>query len=265
LDYVVQESIRLVDPDVDFTDVDMVIVFLNPDINETLADVSPALVQNQGGIVQTNEGVIYNATLIAGDGIRIGYPVLAHEMGHLFGLMDLYKFSLSRTTSSLDVIRQFEYVGVFDFMSLANPNQSGDNRDMLGWQRFLLDWITEDQVRCLNPYVSGVTTHSLIPTHVDQDWYKVVVVPFNRTLALVLEIKAQNPYCEACQGGLYAYVVDSYFESGNGPIRMLRPDHSMEALFLDAFLSEGQSLRYENLIIEVLKQGDISYIQITVQ
>jgi hypothetical protein len=46
---------------------------------------------------------------------------------------------------------------------------------------------------------------------------------------------------------------------------MLRPDHSMEALFLDAYLSEGQSLRYENLIIEVLKQGDISYIQITVQ
>ena len=46
---------------------------------------------------------------------------------------------------------------------------------------------------------------------------------------------------------------------------MIRPDHSIEALFLDAFLSEGQSLRYENLIIEVLNQGDISYIQLTVQ
>ena len=264
LDYVVKESIRLVDPLVDFTEIDLVIVFLNPAITEELADVSPALVQNHGGLVPTNEGAVYNATLIAADGMRVGYPILAHEMGHLFGLMDLYKFTRFPSNSTLDVLRQYEYVGVFDFMNVANPSSFGDNRDMLGWTRFQLDWITEDQVRCVNPYVKGTTTHPLVPTHVDSDGAKMVVIPFNRSQALVLEIKAPNRYCEVCQGGLYTYVVDSYFENGNGPIRMVRPDHSTDGLFQDAYLREGQVLRYQNLIIDVLQQGDTSYIQITV-
>jgi M6 family metalloprotease-like protein len=264
LDYVVKESIRLVDPLVDFTEIDMVIVFLNPAITEELADVSPALVQNQGGIIQTNEGAIYNATLIAADGMRVGYPILAHEMGHLFGLMDLYKFTRFPSNSTLDVLRQYEYVGVFDFMNVASPNSFGDNRDMLGWTRFQLDWITEDQVRCVNPYVKGTTTHPLIPTHVNSDGAKMVVIPFNKSQALVLEVKAEHEYCVECRGGLYAYVVDSFFENGHGPIRLVRPAHSTEALFQDAYLMDGQVLRYENLIIEVLEQGDTSYIQITV-
>jgi M6 family metalloprotease-like protein len=265
LDGVIREAIRVSDEFVDYSSTDMVIVFMNPDIPESVADVSPAWPMSEGGGFVTNEGTVYNATIIAGDGVRIGYATIAHEIGHLFGLADLYAYDWQVNNPSNDWLFQFVYTGLFDFMSMGDPNQFGDNRDMLAWQRYLLDWISNEQVRCVDPNTPSQTTHELIASHLNEDGSKMVVFPFTVTKALVVEVKARNRYCVVCSGGVYTYVVDTEINNGAGPIRFVRPNHSNQQLFQDAYLTVGQQLVYENITITIEAQGATTIVQVDVK
>jgi M6 family metalloprotease-like protein len=249
LDPILRQAIQISDSNVDYTDIDMVIVFLNPDIPEELADVSPAWpLEGEWGI-KTSEKTIFNATFIAGDAVRIGYPIIAHEIGHLFGLIDLYKFNWLEDNPERDYWRHFEFTGIFDFMSFAPPHHEyGDNRDMLGWQRFLLNWITGDEIHCLTNDEPSFTSHLLSPV-ADQGETRMIVTRLSENQVLVTEIRAKNQYCEICSGGIYNYLVDTTLRNGHGAIQILRPDHSTMNLFQDAYLSSGQSFTYENVTV----------------
>jgi M6 family metalloprotease-like protein len=250
LDSVLRQAVDVSDAKVDYSNIDMIIVFLNPDIPEELADVSPAWpLEGEGGI-KTAEKTIFNATFIAGDAVRIGYPIIAHEIGHLFGLVDLYKYNWLDDNPQRDQDRQFEFVGVFDFMNIAPPShQYGDNRDMLGWQRYLLDWITDDEIHCLSNEKSSVSRHLLTPV-AEEGGTRMVVTRLSETQVLVTELKTKNPYCELCSGGVYHYLVDTTIRNGQGPIQMLRPEHSSMNLFQDAYISLGQTFNYENVTVQ---------------
>jgi M6 family metalloprotease-like protein len=253
LDPVLRQAIQIADANVDYSDIDMVIVFMNPDIPERLADVSPAWPLEGFGI-QTNEKTIYNATFIAGDGVRIGYPTIAHEIGHLFGLIDLYNYNWLDNNPERDDERQFVFAGVFDFMNLAPPSSRyGDNRDMFGWQRWLLDWLTDEEIQCLNTAQSSESTHLLTPVAEEGDT-RMLVIRLSNTQALVAEVRAQNKYCVLCSGGVYTYLVDTTIRNGNGALQLLRPEHSTMKLFQDAYLSLGQSITYNNVTIQFESQ-----------
>jgi M6 family metalloprotease-like protein len=259
LDSILRQAVEVSDPNVDYSNIDMVIVFLNPDIPEKLADVSPAWpLEGEWGI-KTFEKTIFNATFIAGDAVRIGYSIIAHEIGHLFGLVDLYKYNWLENNPQRDQNRQFDFVGVFDFMNLAPPShQYGDNRDMLGWQRFLLDWITDDEIHCLRNDESSVSKHLLTPV-AEEGGTRMVVTRLSETQVLVTELKAKNPYCALCSGGIYHYLVDTTIRNGQGPIQMLRPEHSSMKLFQDAYITLGQSFNYENITVhfEDIRRGQV--------
>jgi M6 family metalloprotease-like protein len=259
LDPVLRQAIQIADESVDYSNIDMVIVFMNPDIPERFADVSPAWPLEGFGI-ETNEKTIFNATFISGDGVRIGYPVIAHEIGHLFGLIDIYDYNWLDNNPERDDERQFVFAGVFDFMNLAPPSSRyGDNRDMFGWQRWLLDWITNDEIHCLNATSNtsrGLSSHLLTPVAKDGDT-RMLVVRLSNTQAMVAEVRAKNKYCVLCSGGVYTYLIDTTIRNGNGALRLLRPKDSTMKLFQDAYLSLGESLTYENVTISVeYKQRD---------
>jgi M6 family metalloprotease-like protein len=249
LDPVLRQAIQISDDSIDYTDIDMVIVFLNPDIPEELADVSPAWPLEGMWGIKTSEKTIYNATFIAGDAVRIGYSIIAHEIGHLFGLIDLYKFNWLEDNPERDYERQFDFVGVFDFMNLAPPSHEfGDNRDMLGWQRFLLNWITDEEIHCLNNDEASLTYHLLSPVS-EEGGNRMVVTRLSKTQVLVTEVRAENQYCELCSGGVYHYLVDTSLRNGHGAIQLLRPEHSTMKLFQDAYITQGQSFTYENVTV----------------
>jgi hypothetical protein len=219
------------------------------DIPESLADVSPAWPMGEGYAITTDEKIIYNATFIAGDAIRIGYPIIAHEIGHLFGLVDLYYYNWTSITPQ-DYNNQFIFTGYFDFMSHAPKGQYGDNRDMLGWQRWLLNWISDDHVNCLDGSLPSTTTHLLAPVHISDEADRMIVIKLNDEKALVVELKSKNQYCDLCQGELLTYLVDPSIYSGAGSIKIIAPEDSKLSYFRDAFLGLGKTLTYENIIIE---------------
>ena len=249
LDQVLRQSILIADKIIDYTSTDMVIVFLNPDIPERLANVSPAWPLEGHGIM-TNEKSIFNATLIAGDAVRIGYPIIAHEIGHLFGLVDLYDYNWTNNNPTLDEDFQFVFTGVFDFMNLAPSSRYGDNRDMLGWQRWLLNWIDPEEINCLSTETKQMTTHRLSPITTSGN-IRILVIRLSSTQALVSEVRAKGLYCEICSGGLYTYIVDTSIRNGNGPIQLLRPEHSRARLYQDAYLKAGEALQFNGVTILV--------------
>jgi M6 family metalloprotease-like protein/uncharacterized repeat protein (TIGR02543 family) len=256
LDYIIRSAITQSDGEIDYTGVEFIVVFLNPDIPEELADVSPAWPMMRNGGFVTNEGTIYNATFIAGDGVRIGWSTIAHEMGHLLGLVDLYDYEWQKDNPTNDWYRQFVFMGIYDLMAMSPHPMWGDNSEFLGWHKYLLNWITDDQVRCLDASVTSETTHRIVANHENSDEEKLVVIQFTPNLALVSEVKDSNPSCEKCQGGVYTYLVDSSVRNGQGPIRMIRPEDSFDQFFEDAYIETGQSLVYENITISVESQDD---------
>jgi len=258
LDYIIKSAITQSDSVIDYTGVEFVVVFLNPDIPEELADVSPAWPMSKDGGFVTDEGTIYNATFIAGDGVRIGWSTIAHEMGHLLGLTDLYDYEWQKDNPTNDWYRQFVYMGLFDLMAMSPHPMWGDNSEFLGWHKYLLNWITDDQVRCLDASITSDTTHRIVPNHHISDEEKLIVIQIDPQVAIVSEVKASNPSCEKCQGGIYTYLVNSSNRHGYGPIRMIRPEHSIDQFFEDAYIETGQSLRYENILITVEAQDDQS-------
>jgi len=75
----------------------------------------------------------------------------------------------------------------------------------------------------------------------------------------VSEVRTKSLYCEICSGGLYTYIVDTSIRNGNGPIQLLRPEHSVAQLYQDAYLQAGEALQFKGIIIRVEAQigGDL--------
>lgn len=253
IDFVFREAVSTSDAFIDYTDVEMIVIFLNPDIPEELADVSPALLANEQCCpFVTSEGAINNGTFIAGDGVRIGWFTIAHEIGHLLGLDDLIDYNWRENSKSDDWYYQFVFVGGFDLMGAGPRYEWGNNTEFFGWHKFLFDWITEEQVRCLDMNHSGVTYHAITSNHEWSDQEKLVIVRLSQYQALVIEAKGNNEYCTSCQGGLYVTLIDGTKRSGYGSIQLLRPNHSTNQFFIDAFLVEDQQLQYENIVLSHL-------------
>jgi hypothetical protein len=176
----------------------------------------------------------------------------------LLGLDDLYDYEWQKDNPTNDWYRQFVFMGIFDLMAMSPHPMWGDNSEFLGWHKYLLDWITNDQVRCLDASIPSETTHRLVPNHHISDEEKLLVIQINHQVALVSEVKAFNPSCEKCKGGLYTYLVNTSNRNGYGPIRMIRPELSIDQFFEDAYIETGQSLSYENILITVESQDDQS-------
>ena len=248
IDTVYRKAILASDPLIDYTDIDLVVVFLNPDIPEELADVSRVLLMD----IETQEKTIFNGTFIAGDGVRLGWVTIAHEIGHLLGLVDLIDYNWRNNSNSEDWFYQFVYVGGFDFMGASPRYEWGDNTELFGWHKFMLNWIVPEQVRCLEQRNTGTTTHSIARNHETTLDEKLIVIKLSTHRALVIESKGENEFCTACLGGVYTSLIDTTLDSGNGSMKLLRPAHSTNRFFLDAYLTKDQELNFENIVVKNL-------------
>jgi M6 family metalloprotease-like protein len=258
VDKVLRKGIAISDPVIDYSNIDMVIVVINPDIPYELADISPAwpLIDPWG--IKTDEKTIYNGTFLASNAFNSdGHAIVSHEIGHLFGLADLYKYDWLEDNPTSDYNKVFQYVGVFDFMSFAFIHYSkGDNRDMLGWQKWQLNWIEDEQVVCLDANKPIETKYSLNPVSDLVNGNKMIVVKFSENKVLVLEKRSKNKHCQLCSGGIYAYTVDSTIDGGKGPIKIIRPTNSKMELYEDSFIIQDQELTFENIKFKVINTNN---------
>lgn len=249
----VQDAIKSSDPLIDFSKFDLVI-FKHDELSSTVtsAGALPMWTQTLPDGIKVLRGVYIGRDYWVS--IGQGVPEAVHEIGHVFGLPDLYMQNADGTVP----------VGIFDLMSTFNFNYQSQ---FLVWHQWKLGWIPDENVICASPdaaqYFDFVS---------NKGKPEIVVIPITSKRLLALELWHSNANDK--NPSLIAYTIDTdrYVWTSSGmagkisPIQMLRPITSLPApknygdLNLGArfFLNDSVKINNATVKVVVMDQNKVS-------
>lgn len=199
--------------------------------------VSPAFTANPGDGVVVGGRVVDNAVTVNTDFPNRQDRVLAHELLHTLGLVDLYAFDSSQAL--------FGYTGPYSVMGDITTPQPGP----LAWERWVLRWIPDRQMACLDAGTSTVTLESVSRPGTG---VKSLVVPRPDGTAVVVESRTPEGADAGGGSGLVVYVVDPRIPTGQGPVRVVRnPDGTWSQL------AAGSAVSIGGVTVKVLDGGRV--------
>jgi M6 family metalloprotease-like protein len=240
-------AVETADPLVDYSQFDVVYVLSPREIPWASIAYGPAGPLNSVGI-STNDGPITNITLSGADAwqnIARGTPWrwISHETGHLFGLHDLYVNPGDAVYGTWDLMSNNWAVGAIEINS---------------WNRYLLGWLTDSQINCLNAaeITSTGVTQLINPIERVNDLTKAVVVRLSSTKILVIESRRNEGFdvLTTSQEGTLVYTVDMTIQSIKGGWKVQRRPGSIDPQFTDAALRVGDVITVDGLRIEVVSR-----------
>ena len=229
----VSKTLETADSQIDFTKSDGVIIILDP--NSSYLRIAYALADEH--IVDGKK--ISNVVMLGRAFVRVGRPpyLVVHELGHLFGLPDLYSYQDSTDTA--------------DYFSVMNMAAS-EGVGYFGWERYILGWLDDPQMIC---HKAGEVIGNLIPL-TKKNGLKMIAVPISSSEVLVVENRTKEGIDKMISSaGIIAYVVDSSIESGKNPIKVLNNKKPIKI---------GSSFVYDNVKIEVLKKKSKNNVKVSV-
>jgi M6 family metalloprotease-like protein len=242
------EAMKMAMQTVDTSEFDL-IVYAPPltTTREQIA-VGPAFVSYSPSVI--------NATMLDGQSYDLKTTLtIAHEIGHLMGLADLYNTNAANEaeggkggTSAFSL--QFKYMGIFDLMNWVG----GSGGELTAWNRWLTDLVTDDQIRCLP---TPETTTLLTPVAVNGG-IKGAVIPISTTEAIVMESRRALRYDTKLgkeSEGVLVYKVNTSIRSGLGPMQVVGRSGSTKVWFEDAPLKLGETYLVDGYSIEVIESG----------
>ncbi|MFD9869621.1 M6 family metalloprotease domain-containing protein [Streptomyces niveus] len=204
----VQDIVTVADPQVDFSEYDLVNILVTPNAGPSALDTVLSVTFSGNGEAPKADGVpLSNTSFVysrqddgSGSYSRTGYRVLPHENGHVFGLPDLYTMDGGGT------------VGHWDIMS----EDWGANNDLLGWHKWKLGWLDNAQVSCAS--TPGESEHDLTPLATGGG-RKLAFVPLSEESGFAVEVRTRAGNDEAvCKPGVLIYRVETDVDTGRGPV-----------------------------------------------
>jgi len=238
--------------------------FINEEIDAVLFVINPSVpVELRNAVwvskAEHNNWFFHTAIIGMGSERRDTTEIIIHDIGHMFGLPDLYvdvcRGHNGCHDGTVNWLLQFQHAGAWSTMSYGTH----DNNELLGWERWLLQWLDDDDIFCITD--EGEYNVSIIPSFTQEEETKLIIINIDTHKNIVIEMKTQTDYCRRCDDGLLVYTVNSLLEEG--PIRVVRPQHSTDIVFEDALLlyRDGyNSLRYDNWVIEIITQQDEGFL-----
>ena len=237
-------ALKTADPLVDFSLFDVVYVLSPKEIPSSSIAYGPAgpMLPNNG--LTTNDGPVMNISLSGADAWRNGssgpWKWISHETGHLFGLYDLYTTDVAT-------------YGQWDLMS---DNWSQGVIELNSWNRYLLDWLSDSQVVCLDAAnVSSAGSEVLLdPIERNNSLTKSVVIKVSDTKIVVVESRRNEGFdvIDSSNEGVLIYTVDMNIETQKGGWNIQRRPGSVSTNFKDAALRAGEKIVTNGVTIEVL-------------
>jgi M6 family metalloprotease-like protein len=178
---------------------------------------------------------------------------LLHEVGHLLGLTHIYDYYQGN-------------IGAWDPMG----NVFGLDQ-LHGWQRWYLDWIEDSQVSCLDESAPKETIHLISPLATSTKGTKSVILKLSPSSALAIEVMRSSPEntFPSAYEGVVVYKIDTRLPGGKGSISIVsNPGESQPTkggrTGLIGTLSVGESVKYEDYTIKVLKNATIGdYVSVS--
>lgn len=225
----VKEVISLADPTTDFSKTDSLVVITNP-LQRALS-YGPAMTFPYAQAFVVDGNLINNGTTSGSDISYWGAAWLNHEIGHSFGLTDLYAYG----ASSSDTLK---YTGEFSLMGLNDERSQAPG--LLAWERLVLGWLDQNQLICAP---NGVGNYNLHPV-ATAGGTKAVVIPTGATTALIVESRRAIGVDKKLEKpGLLVYRVDTSKQSGMGPVQVLsNTPRSSDPRYHQAPLAVGESI-----------------------
>ena len=168
--------------------------------------------------VKNSKTSTINAILLAG-GIT-NTTLWVHELGHsLFSFEDLYLFSEAQSQTS-GTLRKSDMDVPNKWDLMANSSRG---LGLLEWNRLLMGWLYENEVRCLSDQKSS--THYLTDADTTTD-PKLLTINLAPGVTLAAEVRPGS----GSEKGLLLYLINTYVGHGEGPI-----------LTQNSVLTKGQS------------------------
>ena len=296
-----QHAVDLVDPFVDFSNVDLVILAFpdDPPIPVTkMMDAGFGSAQNFNNYVTpgssgpmdwravfSEEGFVRN--YVAGgqyfdDPLRPVWSYYVHEVGHVISLPDWY---LRAANYGPEFEAQKEYatgpMSHWDAMS----SQDGPSRTFSSWTRWLLGWLGEERVLCLDTESiqhAGSFEVDLLPLDLYESGTKTIIVRTGEYEGLVIESRrpvfpdhdlvwwrqvGREPY------GLIVYRVDATKGNSEGTLSIVPPKGQGVAIvnvsdrfdprLIDGLYNLGAVGVVDDLQIQLVRSGDRDTVRIT--
>ncbi|MFJ2936546.1 M6 family metalloprotease domain-containing protein [Streptomyces sp. NPDC087219] len=212
----VEDIVKAADPKVDFSAFDLVNILVTPNAGPSALDTVLSVTFSGNDDAPYADGVpLANTSFVysrqddgSGSFGETGYRVLPHENGHVFGLPDLYTSDGGGT------------VGHWDIMS----EDWGANNDLLGWHKWKLGWLDNDQIGCASG--TGTGDYTLTPLAV-AGGPKLAFVPLSDTSGYAVEVRSKEGNDEAvCEHGVLVYRVESDVDTGHGPVTVSDSEHA---------------------------------------
>ena len=240
----IQEAINLADADIDFSGSDAFIIIANPDA--TKIKNGPAFTASKGAGIKV-DGKEFLSSATSGNDLKVwGGLWFNHEFGHDMSLVDLYAYQGNA----------HRFVGEYSIMGLI----SGAGQDLFGWEKWILGWLSDDQVVCVN---SGVNSALLTPIET-AGGTKLFTMPISKTAAIVVESRRAIGYDKNLpKTGPLVYIVDTNIPSGTGTIKVLPIDET-DIKKLQSPMVVGQVMNYLNYSIKFVStdsNGDVVEIK----
>ena len=247
----VKDLVQNVDSKINFSGSNLIIVVVPPGtpLKNFQQGVLRDFVTNEGSI--THGSTMYPFTLTGLETIKFSNFLTPffwlHELYHAgYGLDDHYG------DYKEDVNTEY---GLGQW-SLMTPYGG----DLSAWEKWILGFITDSQVHCVNPNQS--TTRWIAPSSVKSKEKKLVVIPISQTKGIVLEsIRAAGLYYKISKEseGLLPYVVDLEIVGHGLGMKLILPTNrnpNQPPFFLSqAPLREGESVVSNGFKITVVESG----------
>jgi M6 family metalloprotease-like protein len=230
----VSKTLETAEPQIDFTKSDGVMIILDP--NSSYLRLGYGLTDEYTVDGKKLSSVVLLGRAYVQVGLRSPYLVI-HELGHLFGLPDLYSFQDSTDTA--------------DYFSIMNKAAVG-GIGYFGWEKYILGWLDDPQMIC---HKAGEVTGNLVSL-TKTNGLKMIAVPISSSQVLVVENRTKEGIDKMIPNpGIIAYVVDSSIEGGKNPIKVLNNKKPIKI---------GSSFVYNNVKIEVLKKKGKNNVKVSV-
>ncbi len=181
--------------------------------------------------VKNSQSGSINAILMLG-GIT-NTTLWVHEFGHsLFSFEDLYLFSQASSGTTRQKLGDVSVPSKWDLMS------DSTKVSLLGWNKFLIGWLYDSEVRCISEQKSSI--HYLSNRETSND---TKLLTINLAPGVTLAAEAKN--ASGTDKGLLLYLINTHTSHGEGPV-----------LTQNTLITKGQSKSWLGWQINVLDSNE---------
>ena len=186
------------------------------------------------------------------------WKVVAHEIGHNYGLPDLYMTNGDNSAGKT--------LGPFDIMD----GVTGISNSITFYHRWMLGWLSDDKVLCSLPGEEPFSVE-LTPISDGENGVKGTIIPLSEFESILIEARVNSEFDElkSDQEGILVYRVDTRVPGGRGPLAIIpsKNDWTNNPKILDdverfkyGTLRLGERVNYADIFVESSRRSGEKFV-----